>query len=144
MTGVITAGYTLNERFPERDSEFIKNRKKDVALLTEWLEEFRANFIGMKEAFPVIERCEKALSETTALLQKLEVPLAIKSFCISKTNGLPYGLNHHLETMKAALEKGSPAGATASLVEEWVTLRYVHLKPHLDGYKIVLRGQKSD
>ena len=72
---------------------------------------FKANFEQYEQAAPTIEKCEAVLSLYDSVVGAAKIPLAIQNAVNARRadgSNLEYGLEHHLDRFKGALEKGVP------------------------------------
>lgn len=94
-------------------------------LLVEFLEDFRSKFTNVKEAIPVIDKCQAMIDRVTEETEKHRIPLAIKAACQkSADSSLPCGLDWQLSQMHTALDKGCPVDTKSPEKEkEWMENR---------------------
>ena len=97
-----------NPRFPERDTEWVNERKAQNDLLLQWLEGFKASFGDNPAAKETLEECENALNLYTKVIEAIRIPLAVKSARRAKrADGsiLEYGLDFHLKNFNGSVSK---------------------------------------
>ena len=99
-------GIPGDPRFPERDNEYIEERKKQKELLVEWLEDFKSKHGEYDEAKETIEECEKALELYSKVVEAVRVPLMIQNARNARQKDgscLEYGLKYHLDHFNSAV-----------------------------------------
>ncbi len=108
--GDLEKGLPNDPRFPERDNEWVASREKEQKKLVEWLEEFKSKYGEYKEAWETIDECTEVLQKYQEMAETVRVPLMIRNARNARKpdSVLEYGLDHHLKTLKEALEKGMP------------------------------------
>ena len=101
-------GVPGDPRFPERDNEYVTDMSTRNDLLIQWVEDFRSRFEQYEEAQATLDECDAVLAQYKAVVGAVKIPLDIQNARNARTadgSCLEYGLSHHLERFKAALDK---------------------------------------
>eukprot|EP01124_Arcella_intermedia_P033172 TRINITY_DN7876_c0_g2_i2.p1 TRINITY_DN7876_c0_g2~~TRINITY_DN7876_c0_g2_i2.p1 ORF type:complete len:2631 (-),score=708.58 TRINITY_DN7876_c0_g2_i2:12-7805(-) len=139
----LSKGIPNDERFPERNEQWVKSRVTDKNKLIEWLSLFNSHFGLEKEAQPIAKSVEEALQLYTKVVEPLFIPLEIqKAVNARRTDGsvLEYGLEYHCQKFSNALSQGIPNDSKFPekqfLWIEVQTKDYKLLVEWLEGFKI--------
>lgn len=118
LKSTLKEGCKIDPRFPERSEAWLEKRIKEKQIFTEWIEGFRAQFLGVTEATATITEAENLLAELKQAVDKVRMPIAIQKARDARDGPLTYGLKFHLEAFSKLLETGPPNNQRDS---EWLS-----------------------